>query len=128
MTFEENRLIMIINDNQTIREIQEAFSQMFPGLKIEFYSAEHGKKEGSHANTQYHSDETIGNIRQVDNTADINIDPEMSVGSLEQAFHDLLGLNAQIFRRSNQLWLQTSATDSWSLKEQNRKGLASVQQ
>ena len=118
---------MIINNEQTIKEIQAAFNAMFPGLKIEFYSEEHKSQEGSPAASQYGPNETIGNIRKTKGTSDIAIDPEMSVESLERAFHDNLGLNIQIFRRSNQLWLQTSKTDSWSLKEQNRKGLASVQ-
>ncbi len=47
---------------------------------------------------------------------------DMSVSELEQLFLTKYGLNAQVFRRSGNLWLQTSATDHWTLAEQNRKG------
>jgi hypothetical protein len=46
----------------------------------------------------------------------------MTVAELERLFVENFGLNAQVFRRSGTLWLQTSATDNWTLAEQNRKG------
>ena len=45
---------------------------------------------------------------------------------VESDFRDLFNLNIQIFRKSKDLWLQTSATDDWSLEKQNSKGLHSM--
>jgi hypothetical protein len=118
---------MKISDGNTIEQIQQAFNDMFPGLKIEFYDKRHEKTEGSPADAQYESTLSIGEIRDVEGTQEVMVDPEMTVAQLEANFRDRLGLNIQIFRRSNSIWLQTSTTDNWTLKEQNRKGLASIQ-
>lgn len=118
---------MVIEDNMSISKIKSSFQEMFPGLKIEFYKSEHKSHEASRAEDQIVGDKTIGEIRSVEGTQVIIINPTMSVAKLEKQFQDQLGLNVQIFRRSNTLWLQTSATDDWTLQEQNRKGLASVQ-
>jgi hypothetical protein len=29
----------------------------------------------------------------------------------------------QVFRKSGNVWLETSATDAWSLKQQNQEGM-----
>ena len=46
----------------------------------------------------------------------------MKVSELEKAFSDIFGLNVQVFRKSNNMWLQTTITDKWSLEKQNQNG------
>jgi len=53
---------------------------------------------------------------------DLLIEETMSVADLEKAFKDQFGLMAQVFRRSGNIWLETSITDKWSLKQQNELG------
>ena len=118
---------MKITDNLKISDIKEAFHKTFPGLKLEFYKKAHSMEEGSKLADQYEDHMEIGDIRSIHESGDIVIDPEMSVGALEQAFEAQMGLHVQVFRKSNALWLQTSSTDHWTLKEQNRKGIASTQ-
>jgi len=36
---------------------------------------------------------------------------------------DQFGLHVQIFRKSGDLWLQTSKTDEWTIEHQNARGL-----
>ena len=43
---------MDITDNVTIKEIQDAFNQKFPYLKLEFYSEHHESGEGSSDKTK----------------------------------------------------------------------------
>ncbi len=118
---------MKISDDLKIKDVQAEFRSNYPGLKLEFYKKAHGAAEGSPVTEQYSDEEVIGDIRSVHETAQFVLAPEMSVAEVEQIFEDQLGLHAQVFRKSNALWLQTSATDHWTLKEQNRKGLASEQ-
>ncbi len=59
------------------------------------------------------------------NEGDFRIDSKLPVGEFEQKFLAKYGLNVQVFRKSGNLWMQTTATDSWTLAEQNRKGGAS---
>jgi hypothetical protein len=46
----------------------------------------------------------------------------MSVADLEKAFMNKFGLLTQVFRRSGNIWLETSITDGWSLRQQNALG------
>jgi hypothetical protein len=49
----------------------------------------------------------------------------MKVGELENLFAEKFGLYVQLFRKSGKVWLQTTTTDTWTLKEQSK--LASEQ-
>jgi hypothetical protein len=46
----------------------------------------------------------------------------MTVQELERVFQDELGLYVQVFRKSGKVWLETTATDNWSLYKQNMEG------
>ena len=52
---------------------------------------------------------------------------DRTVTSFEGELEERFGLHAQVFRRSKNLWLQTTSTDYWSLATQNQKGLHTVQ-
>ena len=118
---------MIITDEKTIAQIQEEFHNKFPGLKIKFYATEHKKYEGSSDRDLLDRDLKIGDIRNIHETKDLKINPTDTVAYLEKIMHDVYGLNVQIYRRSKELWLQTSTTDDWTLEKQNSKGLHSMQ-
>ncbi|MFM9943870.1 MAG: hypothetical protein ACKVQB_01415, partial [Bacteroidia bacterium] len=65
---------------------------------------------------------TLGECRTQHNTCEIVITPEMTVNDLEQSFGNTYGLGVQVFRQSGRVWLETTVTDSWTLKEQNSQG------
>ena len=108
-----------ITDNKTIEDVQIEFSQHFPFLKIEFYESEHTTGEGSPETLRVHIEKTIGEARTKHNDGQLSIHGNQKVSTLESAFHDVFGLNAQVFRRSGGIWLQTTTTDEWTLSEQN---------
>jgi hypothetical protein len=118
---------MIITDEKKLRDIQREFKKQFSHLKIVFYDAEHGHGEGSRKQTALDPELTVGEVRSKKVEGDFEIKGSQAVGALEQALYDRYGLNAQVFRKSGNLWLQTTRTDSWTLDEQNRKGGASEQ-
>ncbi|MCB0692400.1 MAG: hypothetical protein KDC16_12200, partial [Saprospiraceae bacterium] len=68
---------------------------------------------------------SVVNPDLIDGTLKLN--SELTVSDFEQMMEKDFGLHVQVFRRSNQLWLQTSATDDWTLEVQNTKGLHSIQ-
>jgi tyrosyl-tRNA synthetase len=53
-------------------------------------------------------------------TIEIKIDELMKVAELEGVFAKNFGLSVQVFRKSGNLWLQTTTTDNWTLAEQNQ--------
>ena len=40
----------------------------------------------------------------------------------EKIFKDQFSLAVQVFRRSGNLWLETTMTDNWTLRQQNEHG------
>jgi hypothetical protein len=48
------------------------------------------------------------------------------VSELEQQFQDIFEISAQVFRKNGDYWLQTTATDSWTLGEQNSRARESM--
>lgn len=113
---------MKITDNKKLIEVKEAFQQAFPYLKIEFYAGRYRAGEGSRAEETLDDQMTVGSVRAVHKDGDLHIDGALEVRQLEQQFYDDYGLNVQVFRQSGKIWMQTSATDHWTLDKQNRKG------
>ena len=116
------KMEIIINDHRKIKAIQEEFSTMFPYLKIEFFAKPHTKGGGSSKKLMKSNSKTLGQCRVIHTKGHISIVPTMSVGDLEEMFRDRYGLSAQVFRKSGRSWLETTATDNWSLEKQNAEG------
>jgi hypothetical protein len=116
-----------VNRLQTIADLQAAFTTRFPGLRIEFYRQHHDAEQGSHKRDQLPAQKTLAELGMPTQQAKLDLNPEQSVARFEAQVEKKIGVPVQVFRRSNQLWLQTSATDQWTLAVQNRKGLHSVQ-
>lgn len=113
---------MIITDSKKIVEIQREFNTKFPYLKLEFYKAKHRPGEGSPIELQIDRELTVGQVRTIHNEEEFKIRRDLKVTDLEKIFHDRFGLNVQVFRKSGNLWMQTTSTDHWTLDMQNRKG------
>ena len=118
---------MFISDEKKLRDVKEEFHRKFSHLKIEFYKGAHTSGEGSHFAEQLDAELTLGAVRLFSGAGDFYIDPQMAVAEFEQKFRENYGLNVQVFRKSGNLWMQTTATDFWTLAEQDRKGGASVE-
>lgn len=116
---------MIINDKKKIKDVQTEFQKKFPYLKIQFYSKPHDTNQGSTVREQLPDEMTIGEVRTVHNEGDFAINEQMTVADFERDFAKKFGLNAQVFRKSGDIWMQTTSTDNWTLAEQNRKGESS---
>lgn len=116
---------MIINNNMKVAEVKDLFAELFSSLKIEFYKKSHTDHRGSAREEQLSDDMMMSEL--IGNTASvlISINPSMTVTELESAF-ELNGLHVQVFRWSNDLWLQTISSDHLTLQEQNQRGQQSI--
>ncbi len=121
-------MTLIINDEKTLKSLQEAFSAQFPYLKIEFFSKLH--KPGTASGLKFKLDPTItiGECRSGHTEGDWEIKPEMTVNDLEQGLGTISGLGAQVFRKTaNNNWIETIHTDNWTLAEHNAESEALLQ-
>ncbi len=114
---------IIIKDSQTLESIKSDFKNHFPHLKIEFFSSKHLENEASPRTAIYDDNLVLSDIRKNHTEGEMSIDGHLKTSTFEQNFNELFGVNVQVYRRSGNLWLQTITTDSWTLAEQERKGV-----
>ncbi len=110
---------MRIAPSKLISEVQSEFNGAFPFLKLEFFR--HNTTAGHNAVS--FSGKRVGDFQTAVTDGSLDIYPEMKVGELEKTLKDKFRLNAQVFRRSGKLWLQTTMTDHWTLQKQNEHGM-----
>jgi len=116
---------LYVNQSSTLGEIQKDFRDMYPYLKLEFYKRiQTGNQEAS-SKDRLQANYLPGKINTGRVYAAIDISPQRSAGELESEILDILGVSAQVFRRSGNIWIQTTDTDKWSLRLQNEEGRAS---
>lgn len=109
-----------IDKTKTIKSIQEEFQKKFPCLKLEFYKQDQSQGDGTPKNYTLKNNLTFGEAQKKHESSEtISINELMKVGELEHAFAKKFGISAQVFRKSGELWLQTTTTDSWTLAKQN---------
>lgn len=113
---------LTIRPSRLISEIQDEFSKMFPYLKLEFFKNKSGKRLDYSINNIIRHNQKLaeGQIQLVDGLIDIQ--PGMTVKELEDQFRKEFSLAVQVFRRSGNVWLETTMTDNWTLKHQNDHG------
>ena len=112
--------------NKKIVQFQEEFSAFFPFLKTEFFTRPHEESGPTWSKYMiFNRTKTLGEIRQNpvgNNETDFVFLPEMKTGDFEKALWDRYALSVQVFRKSMGSFLETTASDSWTLAEQNSKG------
>ena len=112
-------MMLEITQNKSIYEVQQDFNRQYPFLKLEFYNTqgEFTKSKKKHVlNTL--SVATAGLTRN----GNVELSDVMTVGQLENILQAEFGLSAQVSRKSGVLWLETTMTNGWTLKQQNEHG------
>ena len=66
--------------------------------------------------------QTLEEVRHLHRPGHVSINGHLKASTLEKNFRDTYGINVQVFRKSGNIWLETTVTDDWTLSKQNRKG------
>ena len=115
-------MTLTIDGTRTIGEMQQDFNAAYPYLKIEFFKSMNGRSgQPSIKNMLSHSLK-IKEARRQQHDGSLELSDMMKVGDLEKIFREQYGLNVQVFRKSANVWLETTMTDTWTLKQQNDHG------
>lgn len=114
--------IVDINKMQTISGAQQQFNTAFPFLKIEFFREAPVSGRGNAKNKMIVTDMRLENIQSKPKTGKIILHEATTVIQLEECFEKEFGLYIQVFRKSGRIWLETTATDNWTLSQQNEEG------
>lgn len=108
-----------ISDSFTIKEIQDKFSKKYPYLKLEFFSKSHRIHTGTRKEFIISTDTKLEDCRSQHHVGTLDIFPKTTVAELEKQFQDIFGLFIQVFRKSGDVWIETTVTDDWTLEKQN---------
>jgi hypothetical protein len=110
-----------ITPSRHIYEIQQDFSSLFPFLKLEFFVNRHSKTHLSAAEIAP-GGKKIGDIQRSLTDGLLSLDQLMKVMDLEHTLNKDFSLASQVFRKSGNVWLETTMTDGWTLQQQNNHG------
>ncbi len=116
-----------VNPNDPISDLQNAFTAVYPHLKLQFFSKAHGESKGSFAKFLIHDRSTLLSALNPElRTSSISIAPDTITWALEKNFEEAFLLHVQVFRQSGSIWLETSVSDHLTLAEQEAKGAKST--
>ena len=107
-----------IHSNSHINDVKSNFSNAFKGLKIEFFSKSHNRLEGSPKDDMVSENVHLSELNPSLVDKEIHVSAAMKVSELESTFEKDFGLHIQVFRKMGRSWIETTRTDSYSLKEQ----------
>ena len=113
---------ILVTGESTLREISEAFNAKFPYLKIKFFAHSHEVGEASEVTDELDYSLKVNAVGSIQSPEQMSVDGHLKVSTLEQFFQEHFRISAQVFRRSGGVWLQTTATDHWTLAQQNQEG------
>lgn len=112
-----------IYGERLISDVQQQFAGAYPFLKIEFF------KNGYLDQHLYPRHKQVAHNLKIKDAwgrrkgeGELLVEDAMTVSILEITFKEQFGLAAQVFRRSGNIWLETSITNVWTLKQQNEHG------
>ncbi|MEO7526867.1 MAG: hypothetical protein ABIT35_01405 [Chitinophagaceae bacterium] len=111
-----------ISPTLLISDVQKEFNDIFPFLKLEFFNTKSFSRNDFSASQIIPKNRKLGEGQTGIKDDIIEIGEEMKVSVLENIFRDKFKLAVQVFRKSGNLWLETTMTDSWSLLQQNNHG------
>ena len=110
-------MILYMSFTALISNLQKEFNSAYPFLKLEFYKTIESGFSRKHIKDSVSLRAAGLKLPGVFEISDI-----MSVGTLENSLRIKFGLQVQVSRKSGPIWLETTKTDSWTLKQQNDHG------
>ena len=113
---------LTIGSDTRLSSLQSDFNDYFPYLKIEFFKIPHRIGEAWAKNLIYDKNKMVRDCRLMMSLGVLEFNESMTVSDFEGKFQKEYGLSVQVFRRSGNVWLETSATDSWTLAQQTDEG------
>lgn len=110
-----------IRPEMKIEEVQSAFAKRFPFLKLNFFKSKPKADKEYSAKDLLDSSKRLMDVSEQKSNSVLLINGLMTVSELEKQGQEKLGLHIDVFRKSGKVWLKTSASDQWTLDEQNKE-------
>jgi hypothetical protein len=112
--------ILHLSPNKFIYALRDEFGAIYPFLNLEFYKLQ--ESDPNLVVRKHITHQGLLRLAGLKIQGDIELNDNMSVGELEKQLFERFGLNAQVTRQSGNIWLETTMTDKWTLRQQNEHG------
>ena len=112
---------LYIEKESQLEGIKKVFTAFYPFLKLEFYKKPFRTNSSSLKKETIPSQMALVQLARVSGRKGIDIGQSRTVKDLEQDFESL-GLFAEVYRKSGNVWVETSLTNDWTLQQQNLEG------
>lgn len=113
-----------LNPDKTLQAIQKEFTAIFHCLKIEFFHAEYKMSSGYQDKEKLDLNLSLAEVNLLFEACELEFEIETKVATFERSFFDLSNIAIQVFRKTNSAWIQTIASDNWTLAEQQKEAEA----
>lgn len=111
-----------ISEEAIIGNIQHDFQEAYPFLRLEFFRQPHEAGQCCPQKEKIPSETPIEDIRMMHTFGWLDISRHRTAAEIEHDFRRLMGLSAQVMRKSGEMWVQTTKTDFWTLQQLNEEG------
>jgi hypothetical protein len=115
-------LLFHIDKNDTVSKIQERFSDLYPFLRIIFFTNEGNCKKITDRCTTFFSGTKMSEIKAGFQDGDFEITDTLTPSEFENKLYELFGICAQISGPIRNRRPETSSTKQLTLREQNALG------
>jgi len=106
-----------INKTLKLKDIQKAFRQKFPHLKIEFFDRPFTDSMPSISKYNVDNETSIDDAALKKPSENIAFSADETVMETERKLREQLGLFAHVFRKSGNLWVHSVDTHHWTLRK-----------
>jgi hypothetical protein len=110
-----------IDGETRIRYLQHTFNAEYPYLRIDFLKDSSTKRISQKAE-KVPPDEQVKRVGKLNGAHHLSVNKQLTVAQLKKDLKELFGLTAEVFRKSGNVWIETSLTDDWTLEQQNNEG------
>jgi hypothetical protein len=114
--------VLNIDIEKTTEGVNSQFNAVYPFLRIGFFQEPHAFGKSNGKSKIINGSMKIGQLKRSIEPGTIEINGSTTVWELESSFEKKFGLHIQVFRKSGSIWLETTATDNWTLEQQNEQG------
>jgi len=109
-----NKTHFHIATDDTIQNVQDKFSDLYPFLRINFFKGQDKSKKIPARSVTFCPDVKLGQIISNNSDGEFEISDIMTVSELEKRFLEQFGPYVQITRKSGNSWMETNMTNGWT--------------
>jgi len=112
---------LFIEKGSKVEDVNKIFTNCYPFLKIELYQRPFADGHAAAKKEPLALSASLNKFIHRNGKASIDINGDITVAELENQLQNI-GLTAEVFRKSGNVWIETSLTNNWTLQQQNAEG------